>query len=204
MKYKKYIKFLCCFIIFTLLIGTTSANAADFPDKIKITIDKEELYKVQYDDFYISARRIRLEGDNDVAYCLEIEKNYPSGQNFALQGDYSSKEINNILAVGYPSKSPMELNLSNENEAYFATQVAIWSSLEGYDVDKIKGDNPKIVEAIKNIYKEGVTGNSLRKIESKVYKIDNESVQEIVVVKTNNLTEEQAEMEQVEYPNQEG
>jgi TQXA domain-containing protein len=67
-----------------------------------------------------------------------------------------NEKLNNIIAAGYPNRSVSELNLNNENEAYFATQIAIWSLISGYDVNKMKGDNPKILEAIKNIYYDGM------------------------------------------------
>ena len=98
-----------------------------------------------------------------------------------------------------------ELNLDNENEAYFATQIAIWSSVQGYDVNKIKGNNPKILEAIRNIYNDGVSGKYKNKIQSKIYKTSDESVQEVIVISYDDLmAEEKAESEQVEYAPQEG
>jgi TQXA domain-containing protein len=203
MKLKKYIKLLSYFIIFNILMSSIIIGA-DAVDTAKIITEKQPLYTVQYDGYDLTARRIRVEGSNNVAYCLEINKKYPSGQNFSLNAN-PSEVIHNIVAAGYPNRSVAELNLDNENEAYFATQIAIWSSMEGYDVNKIKGDNPKIIEAIKNIYNDGMSGKYTSKIRIKEYKTNDESIQDIIVVSTDDLvSEEKAESIQTEYAPQEG
>lgn len=202
MKFKKYPKFLSYFIIFTLLLVTNIE--ASMPDTVKIITEKGILYTVQYDNFDLNVEKIKIEGSNDIVYCLEIDKKYPSGQNFLINGTNNEK-INNIIAAGYPNKSVAELNLDNENEAYSATQIAIWSSVQGYDVNKIKGGNPKILAAIKNIYNDGISGKYKNIIQSKIYKTNNESVQEVIIISYDDLiAEEKAESEQMEYPPQEG
>jgi len=202
MKFKKFIKVLSYFIICTLLVGTNIG--ASMPDTVKIITDKGILYTVQYDNYDLNVERIRIEGSNDIVYCLEIDKKYPSGQTFLINATENEK-INNIIAAGYSNRSVAELNLDNENEAYFATQIAIWSSVQGYDVNKIKGDNPRILEAIVNIYNDGVSGKYNNKIQSKIYKTSDDSVQEVIVISNDDLmAEEKAESEQVEYAPQEG
>ena len=202
MKFKKCIKVLSYFIIFTLLIGINMG--ANMPDTVNIITEKGILYTVQYENFDLNVEKIKIEGSNDVVYCLEIDKNYPSGQKFLLNGTNNEK-INNLVAAGYPNRSVAELKLDNENEAYFATQIAIWSSVQGYDVNKIKGDNPKILAAIRNIYNDGVSGKYKNIIQSKIYKTSDNSVQEVIVISTDDLiAEEKAESEQMEYPPQEG
>lgn len=202
MKFRRFMKAVSYFIIFTLLIGINMS--ASMPENVKIITEKGILYTVQYDNFDLNVEKIKIEGSNDVVYCLEINKKYPSGQNFLLNGS-TNEEINNIMAAGYPNRSVAELNLDNENEAYFATQIAIWSSVEGYDVNKIKGNNAKILEAIRNIYSDGVSGKYKNKIQSKMYKTSDESVQEVIIISYDDLmAEEKAESEQVEYAPQEG
>lgn len=202
MNFKKYTKLISFFIIFTLLAGINIG--ADIPSTVKIITQKGVLYKVQYDNFDLNVERINIEGSTDIAYCLEINKKYPSGQNFMLTGT-SGEEINNILGAGYPNKSVKDLNLDNENQAYFATQIAIWSLEEGYDVNKIKGDNHKILEAIKSIYNDGMSGKYKNIIKSRVYKTSDEAIQEVIVSSINPLMAEvKAESEQAEYAPQEG
>ena len=202
MKFKKCIKVLSYFIIFTLLVGINMG--ANMPDTVNIITEKGILYTVQYENFDLNVEKIKIEGSNDVVYCLEIDKNYPSGQKFLLNGTNNEK-INNLVAAGYPNRSVAELKLDNENEAYFATQIAIWSSVQGYDVNKIKGDNPKILAAIRNIYNDGVSGKYKNIIQSKIYKTSDDSVQEVIVISSDDLmAEDKAESEQMEYAPQEG
>ena len=202
MKFKKYMKVLSYFIIFTLLVGTNMG--ASMPDTVKITTEKGILYTVQYDNYDLNVEKIKIEGSNDIVYCLEIDKKYPSGQNFLINGTNNEK-INNIIAAGYPNRSVAQLKLDNENEAYFATQIAIWSSVQGYDVNQIKGDNPKILAAIRNIYNDGVSGKYKNIIQSKIYKTSDDSVQEVIVISSDDLmAEDKAESEQMEYAPQEG
>lgn len=191
-----------CYIMFTLLVGTIIG--ASVPDTIKIITEKGILYTVQYETFDLNVERIKIEGRNDVVYCLEINKKYPSGQSFALN-EKNNETVNNIIAAGYPNRSVAQLNLDNENEAYFATQIAIWSSVEGYDINKIRGDNPKIVEAIKNIYNDGISSKYKDQIKSKIYETSDQSIQEVIVTSNDTLNaEEKAESEQMEYAPQEG
>ena len=100
---------------------------------------------------------------------------------FNLSG-VPEEKIDNIIASGYPSKTPEELNLSNEDEAYFATQIAVWCSLEGYDVNKLTGQNPDVVEAIKTIYTQGLRARDMKMTVNKEYTSPNHSIQQVVVV----------------------
>lgn len=202
MNLKKYTKLMTYLILLTLVIGVLTG--ADIPNPVKITTQKGILYKVQYNNFDLNVEKIKIEGRNDIVYCLEIDKKYPSGQNFSLTGT-SGEEINNIIGAGYPNRTTAQLNLDNENQAYCATQIAIWSFKEGYDVNKITGDNPKILAAIRTIYNEGMSGKYKNIIQSKVYKTIDEAVQEVIVSAYNPLMAEiKAESEQAEYAPQEG
>lgn len=138
-----------CLLLFTCF--TTLSTYANDKNLI-ITTENSILGKVYYNGFSMSAKKIT--SSDGIGYCLEIDKNYPSGENFLPSGTAkeSMPNIQNILACGYPNKLPSDLNLTSENDAYFATQIAIWSSIEGYDVSKITGDRPEILAAIRNIY----------------------------------------------------
>lgn len=202
MKLKKSIKALSCLMVFIILSGFVIG--ADVAQSFKVITESKPLYTVKYNGYDITASRIRMEGSNNIAYCLEINKSYPTGQTFSSIGNLTPN-ISNIVAAGYPNRSAAELNLDNENEAYFATQVAIWCGMEGYDVNKFTGDNPKIIEAIKNIYLDGMGGKYSNKIRVDAYKTNNESIQEIITIHTDDLIAEQkAESMQKEYPPQEG
>lgn len=202
MRIRKNIKVLIFFVIFTLVISTTIG--ASKPDTVKINTEKGILNTVQYEDFDLNVERIKIEGSNSVTYCLEINKKYPSGQNFSLIANGDVK-VTDIISAGYPNRSVAELKLSNENEAYFATQIAIWSAIEGYDVNIMRGVDPKILEAIRNIYNDGVNRKYSNRTRSKIYKTSDESIQEVVIISYEDLMSEvKAESEQMEYAPQEG
>lgn len=72
--------------------------------------------------------------------------------------------------------------MKNENEAYFATQIAIWSYLEGYDINAITGEDINIVNAIRQIYNEGMSYSHPIKTINKVYISNNNSIQNLVAI----------------------
>ena len=183
MKIKRYIKFICTLLVFPLFLTNNvySADRYDIPESITITTDSKKIDEVEYENYTISSNRIRVTGRDEVVYCLEIDEGYPSGQVFDLSG-VPEERIDNIIASGYPSKTPEELNLSNEDEAYFATQIAVWCSIEGYDVNKLTGRNPDVVEAIKTIYTQGLRARDMKMTINKEYTSPNRSIQQVVVV----------------------
>ncbi|WP_160687706.1 thioester domain-containing protein [Clostridium sp. C2-6-12] len=202
MKLKKYTRLMTYLFFVTLFAGFITG--ADMPSSVKIITQKGIIDKVQYNNYDLNVEKIKIEGRDDIVYCLELDKNYPSGQNFLLTGT-SGEEINNIIGAGYPNRTPAQLNLNTENQAYFATQIAIWSFQEGYDVNKITGNNPKVLAAIRTIYNDGISGKYKNIIQSKVYKTTDEAIQEVLVSAFNPLMSEvKAETEQAEYAPQEG
>ncbi|WP_294152871.1 Cys-Gln thioester bond-forming surface protein [uncultured Clostridium sp.] len=148
-------------ILSTILNSMVSAYGADkitIPDEIIVKSTKDRINTVQCGDYNLSASKIKAEGRDEVVYCLEIDQSYPSGEVFR-RDDKLNKEVDGIITNGYPNVSFEELNLSNENDAYFATQIAIWICLEGYDVSKIKSNNMAVLNAIKTIYSRGMAQN---------------------------------------------
>lgn len=137
MKLKKYIRATSFFIVlFTILNSMISVYAVDkvtIPDEIVIRTSKDTINSVQYENYTLSANKIKAEGRDEVVYCLEIDQSYPSGEVFRRDNKLN-EEVDGIITNGYPNVSFEELNLSNENDAYFATQIAIWSCLENYDI----------------------------------------------------------------------
>lgn len=190
MKLKKQFKQILCglavFIIFCNIIGASSDS---FPKELKINVSKNDIYQVEYVGFDISSRKMSIKGRDEIAYCLEIDKNYPGDQVFKLNRSADEK-ISSIIAAGYPNRSAKDLNVSNDDEAYFATQVAIWSYIEGYNLNKLKG-NKKVINAIKNIYNYGLNNTYTSNSEYKVYTPSNKSIQEAVVIfDKKNISEE--------------
>lgn len=86
-----------------------------------------------------------------------------------------------MISAGYPNKSVAEIGVSTDDNAYFATQIAIWCVTEGYSPNKFRSRDKELLQAIKNIYEEGMqyTGNELDHIAMEYYYSD--SIQRIVV-----------------------
>lgn len=171
-------------LVFMIMAITLSSNIkvyaeSKIPDKLIVDIQHQSMGKLYYDNFSISANKIV--SNIGIGYCLEIDKDYPHGQEFRLKGD-CSEAIRNILIAGYPNKSAQELNLDSEKDAYFATQVAIWSVIEGYDVNEFSGGSDKLLRAIKEIYSSSQKSSKGKLVyEAKEYYTDEET-QDIVML----------------------
>lgn len=86
-----------------------------------------------------------------------------------------------MMANGYPNKTPLEIGVDAEDNAYFATQVAIWCVTEGYSPYKFKAKDKQLLKAIENIYEQGIEykGNELDHVAMEYY--FNNCIQRIVV-----------------------
>lgn len=170
------------FILFLLVVNFSyNCFAMQLGDELKISTGDYYVGEVEYENFIIKAKIIRAVETNEIGYCLEIEKLYPSGEIFKGIG-YGTDGLAGIISEGYPNKSYGEIGLSSEEEAYFATQIAIWSYVEGYDINGFKGNN-RVVEAIKKIYNQGISKNSEEyNNQYKIYNY-NDEVQDIALIK---------------------
>lgn len=176
---KKIIKYIILFMLVFLITGNIS-YAAMLPKEIIIETEDIVIDKVRYKDFYLNVSKI-IVGDGKAAYCLEIHKEYPAGESFTKNKE-RQYDISPVMQVGYPNSTSEELGVENDEEAYFATQIALWCYLEGYNANFITGSNTKEVEAIKKIYNESKSRVSKEmNYDINVY-YSNEEVQDIVVV----------------------
>ncbi|WP_195986709.1 thioester domain-containing protein [Clostridium sp. D53t1_180928_C8] len=174
-------------ILFTLILLITNLSAnvmalptekLSIPNHVTITVGDEIINKISYENFILEVKRI--ETGVGPGYCLEVEKTYPSGQRFEFAGK-PAREVVGMMAAGYPNKSAAEIGVSTDNNAYFATQIAIWCVTEGYSPNKFRAKDKELLQAIKNIYEQGMqyTGNELDHTAMEYYYSD--SVQRIVV-----------------------
>lgn len=159
-------------------IEPATATELAIPNHLNVTVSDYVINTIRYEDFYLIAEKINT--DVGPAYCLEVEKDYPSGENFEFTGK-PAREVVGMMAAGYPSKSAAELGVASDDDAYFATQMAVWCVTEGYEPSEFRHKDKALVEAIKNIYNEGMkyTGNDLNHTAMEYYYSD--SIQRIVV-----------------------
>lgn len=181
MKLKKQIKqILSILAVLMISFNIIGASSEEFPKELKISVSKNDIYQIEYVNFDISSRKMNVKGRNETVYCLEIDKDYPGNQTFKLQGSLD-KKLSAIIDCGYPNRSAKDLNLSDDDQAYFATQTAIWTYLEGYNLNKMRG-NKKVINAIKQIYNDGMKQAYSSNNEYKTYKISDKSIQEAIVI----------------------
>lgn len=126
----------------------TKAARIAVPESLKIGADSKVIGILEYEDFCLKIRKITARVG--VAYCLEDDKDYPMGETFDVEGKVS-EAVAKVLVAGYPCKTAKELGIENDDDAYIATQIALWSIYEGYNPNSFKGGNSEILKAINNI-----------------------------------------------------
>lgn len=124
-------------------------------------------------------------GQKRVAYCVDpnlkgigyISGEF-SGYNVELKSLITDEKCWRVLTNGYPYKTPEELNVESEQDAYLATKMALYAMLRGNDEDNIRsayragednvsGQSPeetkrrgiKVIDAICNLVNIGNNGN---------------------------------------------
>lgn len=84
-----------------------------------------------------------------IAYCMDYDiKNPPNGTGLQYLRNVKSTKIVAVLMNGYPAKSAAQLGVSNNQEAYLATQMAVWSAANGtadtkglnFDINKLQAN----------------------------------------------------------------
>ena len=160
-------------MLFTLSILINNVNAETYNVNDRIDLGQYNIYcrqgasyiryrgigQLNYMYFYKDYNNVEHK-----AFCLNL------GMEGAEAGDYnvdvneiiSDPKVASILISGSPYKTLKELGLNNEDEASFATQFAVWAYLENLDLNAItpysKG-NENVVNAIRNIYNDGMNMN---------------------------------------------
>ena len=114
-----------------------------------------------YEYYYINTKSEKLP-----AYCMNLGANgaetVDGGYDVNASEYLNDITVNNIILNGYPYKTVAELNVDNESEARYATQFAMWIKLNNLDINQIEPMEPqylKVVDAIKNIYYNGISHN---------------------------------------------
>src|SRR5574344_1879199 len=67
-----------------------------------------------------------------VAYCVDYHvKDPPNGSGLPYIKNIKENKAIAVLLNGYPNKSPAQMGVDNADEAYLATQMAIWTAVNG-------------------------------------------------------------------------
>lgn len=176
-------KILLSVVLLVLLLISTlctivTSSLTFIPKDLVINTGTDVIGIMYYDNFYIKANKIT--SNLGVGYCLEVEKEYPHGETFGLVSK-NDKEVDKVLSVGYPNVSASELGVASDDDAYFATQVVIWSIYEDYDVNKIDIADKNVLQAVKNIYNNYKNNTSNIVLENAAEYYYNDKVQRIIV-----------------------
>lgn len=174
-------------LVILLNIPINISYANDFSDDF----GRYHVYSYEYSNRYIKYRGIPQRIHE--YYYLKDTKEYPAycmqlGLNGAetIEGGYNvdatkyldDKIANNIILNGYPYKTVSELGLANESEARYATQFALWGRINSLDLNQIvpmEDQYIRVINAIRNIYNNGVNSSLNYTNVVKVEEILNES-----------------------------
>ena len=172
-----YMVVICCIAIIQMTISMNKSKALEInettylqrADKGFLSIQKWNGSQWMYVIHSIT-NFVDENGVSRVAYCVNPDLNgigYIDGE---FEGyDVQIKEYINdqrlwrVYTNGYPYKSPQEMGVENEDDAYLATKQATYCILRGYSI-----------EDIRSLYREGqdyVEGEDLKDIERRGQKI---------------------------------
>ena len=109
--------------------------AEELEENMIIYTEDIAIGKVKYNNFNLRVNKIIPEGNGKAAYCLEIDKKYPSGESFSIN-EGEEDDVATVLQVGYPNLTPSELGVANEE----VQDIAVLSAKEA-NVDSVIEDN---------------------------------------------------------------
>ena len=167
-----------------ILLGTSissfafiNENCSVEPKGLTINTEDRIIGEFYYDNFKVDVQKIVSAAG--IGYCLDLDKDYPVGQRFSSYG-MATDDINIILSNGYPNRGVEELGV--EDEAYLATQVALWTLFEGYNINRIDTGSVEVNAAAKIIYN-NVMNNRGYNLENDtiLYKTGNYNIQGVVI-----------------------
>ncbi|PEC56478.1 TQXA domain-containing protein [Bacillus cereus] len=85
-----------------------------------------------------------------IAYCLTLGLKSPNGEDLPEMGK-TDNVVYRVLLNGFPQKSVEQLGVANQNEAHYATQLAVWNALGQLDVNELNHTNKNVEKAAKAI-----------------------------------------------------
>lgn len=148
---KKTIKKVIIIFIITciLTIQTIGQCRAEGENEV-ITVENSISFPFHYGEEQKQTYKILKYGDK-VAYSLS--RNINNSNNYNEIQPYTNNEIIRILEAGYPNIKTEKLGLSNSEQAYVATQEAIYLALENKDINLYEEESPLGKEIINSISK---------------------------------------------------
>ena len=128
------------------------------------------------------------------AYCMNLglggAETIDGGYDVDAEKFIDDNVVNSIVLNGYPYKTVNELGVDNESQARYATQFAIWIKLNNLDINQIvpmEDQYLKVVQAIKNIYYNGINSNEIYTNGVSIEEVDNLYNEDKDITENNNL-----------------
>ncbi len=184
---RKILKLYSIVIVFMMLFVNISNIFASY-ENTNIDLKKYRIYYNKNENRYIKYNSVSQKffdyyyldnnGNSYPAYCINL------GMDGAEKGEYDvdvlkkidDEKLSNIILNGYPYRSVEELGLNTKEEARFSTQFAVWTYISNLDfslIEPLNNDCIRVVEAIKNIYYNGMNSSILSN-KVNIVSIDNE------------------------------
>jgi len=171
-------RILALILVLVAIAGIATAFAASTPDEalgdIRVYQVGDSFYYLAYagtpqkcDYFVYTGTSILGESTEYPAYCVQPTL---AGPNTA--GPYScdastyvtNPQIYGIVSNGYPYKTLGELGVNTIQQAFYATKLALWTYLRGWDVNSWTATDPEqecTLAALKQIYNAGMAVTSI-------------------------------------------
>lgn len=145
-------KIIVIFIITCIVTIQTIGQCRAEGENEVITIEGSMSFPFHYGEEQKQTYKILKYGDK-VAYSLSRNIDNSNNYNYNEIQPYTNNEIIRILEAGYPNVKTEELGLSNSEQAYVATQEAIYLALENKDINLYEEETPLGKEIINSISK---------------------------------------------------
>ncbi|MEH7536455.1 TQXA domain-containing protein [Bacillus toyonensis] len=125
-----------------------------FLSRASAEVMTHEKYSMEWSYSNSLGKYIRTEfiknSSGQIAYCLTLGLKSPNGEDLPEMGK-TDNVVYKVLLNGFPQKSTQQLGVANENEAHYATQLAVWNALGQLDVNELKHENKNVEKAAKAI-----------------------------------------------------
>lgn len=162
------------FVFFCVLFSIKKSCAVNIGDKNYLSRAEKGFYTIQkwngsewiYVTYSIT-NYIDEDGNKRVAYCVNPDRKgigYISGEvegyDVRIKELISNQKAWRAITNGYPYKSPEQMEVENEQDAYLATKMAVYAILRNQTSDDIKnlyrpGKNPVSGQNLDDIQRRG-------------------------------------------------
>lgn len=143
-----------------ILLGVSIPQAA-------AEIIHQEKFQMNWNYIKFKDTKVKIKADllrtssKDIAYCLSPDLNSPNGDDLPEIGR-DNDFVYRVLLYGYPQKTPAELGVSTKEEAYYATQLAIWIVSKKIEIADSKPENQQVYNLVKQLVEKASKGTEVQ------------------------------------------